>query len=128
MAIADFALITFNEHLGDEEGDLDTDATFVGNESTLKSFNIAGTPTGNGYLVLTVFDVQTDVHRIVINGTELGGMDFPQTPAENRWQTHMDKIELDVLRSGMNTIQILRASGGDNFIVRDVVVQWKRAA
>lgn len=125
MAVADFAIIRFNEHLGDDEGDLDTGATFVGNESTMKSFNIAGTPTGNGYLVFTVFDVQSSGHRILVNGTDLSGFDIPAAPAENRWQTHMDKIEANVLRSGTNTIQFLRASGADNFVILDLVVQWK---
>ena len=54
--------------------------------------------------------------------------DIPRGPTENRWQTYMDRIESGVLRSGTNTIQLRRASGEDNFVVRDVVVQWRRAA
>ena len=38
----------------------------------------------------------------------------------------MDRIESGVLRSGTNTIQLRRHSGEDNFVVRDVVVQWRR--
>ena len=128
MAVADFSLISFNEHLGDEEGDLDVNETFVGNESTVRSFTVSGTPTGTAYLVVTVFDVESSNHRIIINGQDLGGFDIPRGPAENRWQTHMDRIESGVLRSGTNTIQLRRASGEDNFVVRDVVVQWRRAA
>jgi hypothetical protein len=128
MAIADFTLISFNEHLGDNAGDLDVNETFVGNESTVRTFTIAGTPTGTAYLVLTVYEVGDSDHRIVINGKDLGSFDIPRAPAEDRWQTYMDRIESGVLRSGTNTIQLIRDSGGDNFVVRDVVVQWRRAA
>ena len=108
------------------QGDLDRDETFVGNESTVRTFNISGTPTGTGYLVVTVYDLEDSEHRVLINGRDLGSFDIPKAPTANRWQTWMDRIESGVLRSGTNTIQLRRHSGEDNFVVRDVVVQWRR--
>ena len=43
MAMADFKVIAFDEHLGDDIGDLKAPAfTFVGNQTSIKQFDIQG--------------------------------------------------------------------------------------
>jgi hypothetical protein len=126
MAHADFAVITFNEHLGDNESDLGSSwGTFVGNATTVRNFTVDGVPTGLGYLLIQTFDVQSQNHRIKINGKDLGGADIFPHPVENKWQTWMDGIESGVLKSGNNTIQIVRAPGGDNFLIANVTINWR---
>jgi hypothetical protein len=126
MARADFAVIMLNEHLGDNAGDLLVPwATFVGDATTVKNFTVDGTPTGTGYLLIQTYDVQSESHRIVINGKELADTDIRSHPAENTWQTWMDVIEPGVLKTGNNTIQIRRAPGGDNFVISHVAINWR---
>ena len=123
---ANFEIIKFNEHLGDNENDLPAFQTvFVGNQTTLYNFNIEQEPVGQGYLTIQTFDVNRSVHIIQINGTELpGDPDLPDQPDFSivSWTT---PIGLDVLRAGNNTIRILRGSGGDNFHVYSVIINWK---
>ena len=123
MPKANFAVIKFNEHLGDKVGDLNTTLTFVGNQSTVREFDIPGTPIDSGYVVTQVADVETNNHEIRINGVNLPGVDIPPTGSRIR-RDFLDVIEPDMLREGRNTIQIVRASGGDNFVVWSVVVHW----
>jgi hypothetical protein len=125
---ADFEVITFWEHLGDKEGDIKTSAKFVGNQTTVRNFFIGQAPYGRGYVTLQLYDVHSSDHHIKINGVELAGMDIPKHPKENRWLTWSDTIETGILKQGSNTIQIVRASGGDNFIVRDVIIHWRELA
>lgn len=122
---ADFQLITFNEHLGDSAGDIGTSMPFMGDQTTKKTFNVDGSPTGLGYLELQVYDIHSSSHKVLINDKDLGGFDIPTGPVEDRWQTWMDGIENGVLKKGQNTIQIKRASGGDNFLVGNVAVHWR---
>ena len=122
---ADFHIIRFFEHLGDDEGDIDTHATFVGNQTTVRNFYIGQPPSGSGYITLQLYDVHSSGHHIKINGIELGGFDIPKHPKENRWQTWTDVIEGGILKQGNNTVQITRVSGGDNFIVDNVIVGWR---
>ncbi len=58
--LANFEKIFFNEHLGDDQGDLPTFSgmTFVGGQSTLANFTIEGTPNGKGYLLIQLWSVQ----------------------------------------------------------------------
>ena len=126
MARADFRAITFNEHLGDQAGDINAPwAPFMGNQTSVKTFNVDGVPTGEAYVLLQVYDVHSSGHKILVNGTDLAGFDIPQHPAEDRWQTWMDVMESGLLKQGANTIQITRQSGGDNFIVGNVTVNWR---
>jgi len=126
MATADFVIVQFNEHLGDDSGDLKApDFTFVHNLTTLKHFNVPGVPTGPGYLIIQVADVQSKGHQILINGTDLPGTDIERT-LENRWGESMDVIPEGNLQRGDNTIQIRRAGGGDNILIGNVMIHWKQ--
>jgi hypothetical protein len=124
---SDFRLITFNKHLGNNEGDIDAPSfQFLGNQAS-KTFTVEGRPTGSGYLIVNTFDVDNAGHRVQINGKNLGGFDLPKKAANNRWQTRMDPIERGILQQGTNTIVIKRASGGDNFLIGNVVVHWRES-
>lgn len=125
MPKASFAVVVFNEHLGDNAGDLPAPAfTFVGNQTSVKNFNVPGVPTDTAYLIIQVFDVQNMGHRIQINGADLPGVDIVRTRA-HEWQDVLDVVPAGVLRQGNNTAQIRRASGGDNILVASAVIQWK---
>lgn len=43
----------------------------------------------------------------------------------DQWQDVTDVIPEGILHPGTNTIQVRRASGGDNILVGSVVVHWK---
>lgn len=127
MPKANFEIIKFSEHLGNNAGDIDAPwAAFVGNQTTQKQFQVPGKPIGAAYLVLQVYDVQNLGHRIVVNGKDLPGFDIARTTA-NRWQIFMDIIPSGFLKQGGNSIQIFRAGGGDNILIGSVVVNWKEA-
>jgi hypothetical protein len=84
-----------------------------------------GKVVDDGYLLVTVRSVDSDKHRIRINGQELSGFDIPLPPGNtNAWFTYMDRIQPGVLKPGTNTLQIVR-SANDNFVIRDVVVHWR---
>lgn len=79
----------------------------------------------DGYLVITVKSVDLTSHRIQINNKDLSGFDIPTPPANsNAWLTYMDRIQKGVLKEGKNELQITRV-GNDNFVVKDVVVNWR---
>lgn len=79
----------------------------------------------DGYLLITVRSVDSQSHRIQINGTNLSGFDIPLPPGNSdAWLTYMDRIQPNVLNSGTNNIQITRI-GNDNFEVKDIVVHWR---
>lgn len=55
MAASNYEIIEFSEHLGDDVADLNAPAfTFVGNQTSIKQFNISRTPVGNAYLIIQV--------------------------------------------------------------------------
>lgn len=121
---SDFGLITFWEHLGDKKGDLSTSATWVGDRTTVRNFNIDGVPQGKGYVLVQAYDVHEGSHQILINGQALPGMDIPKEVG--KWQTWMDEIPSGIMKQGNNTIQIRRdTSTGDNFIIRTVAIHWR---
>lgn len=125
MLTADFVIVKFNEHLGDKPGDLKAPSfNFVGNQSSLKNFTIPGVPAGDGYLFIQAADVQKKGHKILINGTDLPGTDIDKTGG-GKWRDVMDVIPSGVLHKGNNTIKIQGASGGDNFLIANVVVHWR---
>jgi hypothetical protein len=79
----------------------------------------------DGYLLITVRSVDSESHRIQINGTDLSSFDIPLPPGNSdAWLTYMDHIQPNVLRSGTNNIQITRV-GNDDFVVRDIVIHWR---
>ncbi len=81
----------------------------------------------DGYLLITVRSVDSQNHRIVINGTDLSGFDIPLPPGNSdAWFTYMDRIQPNVLHGGTNHLQITRV-GNDDFVVKDIVVNWREA-
>ena len=122
---ANFAVVNFNEHLGNSVDDLNAPGfTFTGNQTSARNFNISGAPIGTGYLIVQTLDVQNEGHRILINGGDLPGQDLVRTQV-NRWQDVMDTIPEGFLRQGNNSIQIIRASGGDNILIGAMVIHWQ---
>jgi hypothetical protein len=80
-----------------------------------------------GYLLITVRNVDSDNHRIQINGQDLSGFDIPVAPGNSStWFTYMDRIQPDVLHGGTNNIQITKV-GQDGFSVKDLVIHWREA-
>lgn len=122
---ADFEVVSFFEHLGDKKGDINTSAAFVGDQTTVRNFYVGTRPSGSGYVTIQTYDVHNSGHRILINGVDLSSWDIPKASKENRWSTWTDVIQSGVLKQGNNTIQIARAGGGDNFIVKAVIVHWR---
>ena len=122
---ANFTVVAFDEHLGDNVADLNAPGfTSTGNQTSVRNFNVAGVPTGTGYLIIQTLDVQNKGHRILINEADLPGQDLVRTRA-NRWQDVMDIIPEGFLRQGNNTIQVRRASGGDNILIGKVAINWQ---
>ena len=120
---ANFEILTFNSHLGDDVADLNVPwATFQGDETPAKSFFIEQLPSGPGYIVVKAFNVDNENHRILINGQDLSGVDIKP---DSGWQTWMDVISSGVLQQGDNTVQFRRAGGGDNFVISNVAINWR---
>ena len=125
MPKVNFSVVVFNEHLGDDAGTFNVPGiTFVGNQTSIKNFSVPGVPTDVGYLIIQVFDVQNQGHRIQVNGRDLPSADIVRT-RENEWQDVMDLIPAGFLRQGDNRIRIQRASGGDDIVVGAAVIHWK---
>jgi hypothetical protein len=128
MARARFWVLGFVEHLGNRESDLPSPQfNFVGDQSTVKHFRIDGEPSpdGLGYLLMQVYHVQNLSHRILINDVDLVGNDIIPTSPVGHWHLWMDVFGAEVLEQGVNTIQVVRAPGGDNFYVGNITVHWE---
>ncbi len=126
-ARADFEVFTFNEHLGDDESDINTDFDFQGQFSSEKVFEINQTLFQvAGYVQYQVSHVDHLSHEILINGSRLPGVDVHRTGhgTNTGLQTHTDVIPSSFLRQGENTIQFERR-GGDNFLIHHVIVHWR---
>ena len=81
----------------------------------------------DGYLTITVRSVDSQNHRIAINGRDLSGFDIPLPPGNSdAFLTYMDRIQPNVLQGGTNRIQITRV-GNDDFVVKDMVIHWREA-
>lgn len=121
---ANYALVTFMEHLGKMESRLDVEwAEFVGDETTERTFEVLTDDPTDAYLQLQAYDVGTYGHDIVLNGQSISGFDIP--PAQG-WQSWMDAITGVTLQEGENTIQVVREEGStDSFVVGNVVVNWR---
>jgi hypothetical protein len=121
---ANYALVTFMEHLGEAESRLDVDwAEFVGDSTTERTFEVPTDDATDAYLQLQAYDVGTYGHDIVLNGESMSGFDIP--PAQG-WQSWMDAITGAALREGENTIRFVREEGStDSFVVGTVVINWK---
>jgi hypothetical protein len=119
---ADYALVTMLEHLGEDPAALGVDwAEFVGEASTVETFEVHGDPT-DAYVQLQVYDVGTYGHEILVNGEPLTGFDIPPSRG---WQVWLDAVTGPGLRSGENTVQVVRGDD-DEFAVGTVVVHWRR--
>ena len=69
--IANFENIIFNEHLGNNRGDLPSFGTnFVGDASRLANFNIEHPPVDSGYVLISLWDVGFS-HKVELNGVDL---------------------------------------------------------
>ena len=125
--IANIENIIFNEHLGDDEGDLVTfnGMTFVGSQSKLANFTIEGTPNGKGYFLMYLWSVQDLHHKIEINNINISNAtEFPHQLGSEKNATWIIPIDDNVLKKGDNTLQIKR-SGSDNFHIYSIIVNWK---
>ncbi|WP_274559325.1 DUF7383 domain-containing protein [Streptomyces spiramyceticus] len=132
---SDFRMIRFNQRIGTRTPPSNFDpgsSRFMGDQTSLESFEIDKDPVGDGYLVIQVYGVDFNNHRILVNDRDLAEFDIARgARGQVLWQTWMDPIERGILRQGRNTIQVQhgQSSGGqiDNFIVRNVVVHWRES-
>jgi hypothetical protein len=127
--IANFENIIFNEHLGDRRGDLPNfeGLNFAGDASRLATFNIENPPVDDGYVLLSLWDVQRPSHKIELNGvdiftTRIYAYQYGSHKSSN-WVVPFDS---NILRQGSNSLQMLRdTNGGDNFHLYTAIVNWK---
>jgi len=122
--LANYALVEFGEHLGEDKSSLDVDwAEFVGNRSAERAFTVPTADATDAYLELQAYDVGSFGHDILVNGRSLSGFDIPPSPD---WQYWMDSITGPALVEGENTIQVRRApDSDDSFVVGTVTVHWR---
>ncbi len=127
MAAVNFTTIYIRKHLGDNKDDISNDQgfEFVGDQTSIFNFNIEQNPVGEGYFLINAYGVQDKWHSFSINGNPFrsAGL-FPGGKAEN-WITSFTIIPAEILVQGNNTFQVIRESGGDNFLVDDVVINWR---
>lgn len=121
-ARADFQIFQLNEHLGENEGGINTDFAFQGAESSEHAFNIATAPFGPGFIQYQVSNVDSLSHEILINGQPLPAVDVHLTGSQ--FLTHTDIIPEQFLRFGSNTFRF-RRRGNDNFLIHAVIVHWR---
>ena len=125
-ARGDFQVFTVNEHLGDNEGDVNTGFTFMGQFSSEKTFFIGQQPFRDGFVQYQVSHVDELSHEILINGQPLPAVDVFWTGhgEKSGLQSHTDVIPSSLLKQGDNTIRFKRL-GGDNFLIHHVIVHWR---
>ena len=125
-ARADFQVFDFNEHLGDDQSDINTDFDFQGQASSIKTFLIGQEPFRSGFVQYQVSHVDELAHEILINGQPLPAIDVHRTGhgRDTGLQTHTDIVPHQFLRRGDNTLQFRRV-GGDNFLIHHVIVHWR---
>ena len=122
---ANFEIIRFASHLGDNVGDLPTNGVTWEGDSVERTFEIEGHPVGSAYLTLQLYDVDSYAHSIKINGKDLSGPDMRPNGAR-QWSAWPEVIGAGFLRHGKNTIRIERnRHSTDNFVVDYVFVHWK---
>lgn len=122
-----FAVIPFGEHIGDNASDLNLPSVpFVGNQSTLKHFEIAGQVIGHCYLLVQSYEVGVDTHAIAINGNNLTGLSIPH---HDGWETWLVVLQDLLLHKGRNSIQVLRDTATtDDFVIGNIVIHWHERA
>jgi hypothetical protein len=121
---ANYALVTFMEHLGEDQDGLDTPwAEFVGNRTAEHEFEVPTDDATEPFVQLQAYDVAEFGHEIIVNGEQLTGFDIPPSPG---WQCWMDSITGVDLREGENTIQVRRdTDSDDDLVIGTVTVHWK---
>ena len=140
---ANYEIIAFDEHLGDNESDLPLDLairsssafifdtyTFVGSQSSLRTFNIDSLPRGGGYLTIQLLHVHKKGHRMEINGVELGKETIMGTDVRSgsayRWHIWTTDFKTRILKQGSNNVRIFKAdNSSDNFLVGTLVINWR---
>lgn len=126
---SDFAIVTFDEHLGNTKEDLHLPQGFkpcwVGDQSTIKEFRIEGEPVfGHAYLLVMAYEVHFSGHTVWINNTELPFYDLP--PCKGQWLTSIIPVGCELRGNAMNSIQIRRNQiKEDNFIIKHIIVHWR---
>ena len=125
-ARADFQAFLVNEHLGDNQSDIDAGFTFKGEFSSALIFEINQKPMdSSGFVQYQVSHVDELSHEILVNGKALPAVDVFRTGhGETGLMTHTDLIPSSFLKRGQNTIQFQRR-GGDNFLIHHVIVHWR---
>ena len=120
----DYALVTFLEHLGEDQDELDREGVdFVGDASTLHTFEVTTTNPLDAYFEIQLYDVGTFGHELLVNGEPLTGFDLP--PSDG-WQLWMDTVTGAMLQQGENTVQIVRdGESDDEFAIGNVIVHWR---
>jgi hypothetical protein len=122
IARSDFNLILINEHLGDNQNDINTDFPFAGSQSTVKNFRIEGEPIDDAYVLFNHTQVNSFSHSILINNEELPFIEIMD--ADDKPVTQMARIKPGTLIKGNNTFQV-KLGGTDNFIFYFAVVNWR---
>lgn len=104
---SDFQIFAFNEHLGDNPSDINTDFEFKGRRSSEKVFTIERRPFRSGFVQNQVTHVDNLSHQIPINDDSLPGVDVRRTgQGQNTgWQTHTSIIPASSLQRGRDTIR-----------------------
>ncbi|MDP6565938.1 MAG: hypothetical protein QF578_14020 [Alphaproteobacteria bacterium] len=121
-----FAVMRFNEELGDNMGDRPNFAgtAFVGLQSTIQTFD-ADNPRGDGYILLNVAGMHNERAQVFLNGVEMPGQNFDPIPVNNDFTTTLVHIHNNIV-DGSNTLQFRNAAGsGDNWVINHVVVHWR---
>jgi hypothetical protein len=122
MPKGNFAVVIFNEHLGEPQEWWPAGYTAVGNKTSIKKFKVPGLPVDTGYLITKVYDVQSTDHRIMINGINVAAIDATQSLS---WQDGVDVIPMGILKHGDNTVQIIKANGEASLRVKHMIIHWK---
>lgn len=119
MTRANFTLVAFHEHLGDaEDAGLFQHATFAGEATSVREFEVEGVPVHMGYLVVQLARRERAYFDVLINGQ-----------AVERGDSAPEMVVFDGrrLKRGTNTLQLRRVVGSDDFAVHGVAIHWREA-
>jgi hypothetical protein len=128
---ASFAIVSFQEHLGPQASPnfIAQGTTFVGDQSSVKDFQVAGRPQGPGYLIVQTAGVGVlgIGIQILINGQPIRSdpneVELPAEADTKNFQTTLQVFGA-LLQHGTNTLQFKRLPNGSEFVVNNVVVNW----
>jgi hypothetical protein len=85
MAVqSDFRIIAVNEYIGTDPSALNTDFPFVGENSSVKHFQIDGVPVDDAYLLISHSRFRLTWHAVKINNRDLPWIEiFPSQEADH---------------------------------------------